>query len=52
MECITPVVEYIESHFRKASAFEGLTESEMVNMLSGNGGPQVDLVFYVIMNSK
>lgn len=50
LECITPVVDYIESHFRKASAFEGLSESEMANMISGNGGPQVDLVLYVIMN--
>ncbi|KUJ21435.1 uncharacterized protein LY89DRAFT_778966 [Mollisia scopiformis] len=50
LECITPVVDYIESHFKKASSFEGLSESEMVNMFSGNGGPQVDLVLYVILN--
>jgi hypothetical protein len=44
LECITPVVDYVESHFKKTSSFEGLSESEMVNLLSGNGGSQVDVV--------
>ena len=30
----------------------GLNESDMINMLSGNGGCQVDLVFYVFTQSK
>jgi len=50
LECITPVVNYVESHFKKASTFEGLSEPEIVNMLSGNGGSQVDVVLYVISN--
>lgn len=45
------MVDYIESHFKKIATFEGLSESEMVNMLSGNGGSQVDVVLYVISNS-
>ena len=52
LECITPVVDYVESHFKKTSSFEGLSDSEMVNMLSGNGGSQVDVVLYVISNSR
>jgi hypothetical protein len=30
----------------------GLSESDMINMLSGNGGSQVDLVFYIFTQSK
>ncbi|KAF4634729.1 hypothetical protein G7Y89_g3374 [Cudoniella acicularis] len=50
LECITPVVDYIESHLRKATSLENMTESEMISMLSGNGGSQVDLVLYVIQH--
>jgi hypothetical protein len=45
------VVDYVESHFKKTSNFEGLSELEIVNMLSGNGGSQVDVVLYIISNS-
>lgn len=45
------MVDYVESHFKKTSNFEGLSELEMVNMLSGNGGSQVDVVLYIISNS-
>jgi hypothetical protein len=45
-------VDYVESHFKNTSTFEGLNESEMVNLLSGNGGSQVDLVLYVIFKSE
>lgn len=44
------MVDYIESHFKKMSTFEGLSESEMVNMLSGTGGSQVDVVLYFVSN--
>lgn len=52
LECISPVVEYMESHFKKAMSLDSMTESNMVNLLSGNGGSQVDLVLYAIHNSK
>ncbi|KAK0109918.1 hypothetical protein ONS95_002589 [Cadophora gregata] len=50
LECITPVIDYIESQFKKVSSFEGMSEPEMVNLLSGNGGSQVDVVLYVVSN--
>lgn len=52
LECITPVIDYIESQFKKITTFESMNEAEMVNLLSGNGGSQVDVVLYVISNSK
>ncbi|CAL3964936.1 unnamed protein product [Diplocarpon coronariae] len=51
LECITPVIDYIESQFKKATALDGMSESEMLNLLSGNGGSQVDVVLYVIFNT-
>ncbi|TVY51153.1 Septin-5 [Lachnellula cervina] len=48
LECITPVVDYVESHFKKATSLDTLSEPDMISMLSGNGGSQVDLVLYVI----
>lgn len=48
LECITPVVDYIESQYRKATTLDNASESDMVNMLCGNGGSQVDLVIYTI----
>ncbi|KAG0647011.1 Septin-2B [Hyphodiscus hymeniophilus] len=47
LESIMPVVNYIESHLQKFASMQGLSESDMINMLSGNGGSQVDLVFYL-----
>lgn len=52
LETIIPVVDYIESHFKRAASMEGLNDAEVINMLSGNGGSQVDLVFYVFSQSK
>jgi hypothetical protein len=52
LESITPVVDYIESHLQKVVSMQNLSESDMISMLSGNGGSQVDLVFYVFAQSK
>ncbi|EKD20858.1 uncharacterized protein L3040_000962 [Drepanopeziza brunnea f. sp. 'multigermtubi'] len=50
LECITPVIDYIECQFKKVTTLDGMSEPEMVNLLSGNGGSQVDVVLYVIYN--
>ncbi|KAI0994340.1 hypothetical protein K3495_g13842 [Podosphaera aphanis] len=49
-ECISSVVEYVESQCQKVSNFDCLSESEAINMLTGNGGTQVDVVLYMITN--
>jgi hypothetical protein len=48
LDCITPVVDYIEAQFRKSMAQETANESDLVNLISGNGGSQVDLVLYLM----
>lgn len=42
----------MESQFKKATALDSASESEMLNMMNGNGGSQVDLVLYVIRHSE
>jgi hypothetical protein len=51
MECITPVVQYIESQIER-SLGASIADSEIINLLSGNGGSQVDVVLYVVLNSR
>jgi hypothetical protein len=52
MESITPVVQYVESHLEKCSSPAGLSDGDMMSMLSGNGGSLVDIVFYLISHSE
>ncbi|OTB04929.1 hypothetical protein M426DRAFT_320233 [Hypoxylon sp. CI-4A] len=47
METIMPCVEYVESHLNKMSS-DSMSDSDMLNMLGGDGGFQVDVVFYLI----
>ncbi|KAK9417121.1 hypothetical protein SUNI508_09139 [Seiridium unicorne] len=47
MESIIPCVEYVESHLNKVSS-DALSESEMLNLLGGDGGYQVDVVLYMV----
>ena len=51
MESITPVIRYVESHFEKVQS-NASPDAEMLNMLGGDGGSQVDLVFYLVHKSK
>lgn len=51
MESITPVIRYVESHFEKVQS-NASPDAEMLNMLGGDGGSQVDLVFYLIQKSE
>ncbi|KAF7937234.1 uncharacterized protein EAE98_001548 [Botrytis deweyae] len=50
LEVINPVVDYIESQFQKVESKHGMTDSDMIHLLGGNGGSQVDVVFYIIVN--
>lgn len=47
LETMMPCVEYVESHLNRLSA-DALSDPEMLNMLGGGGGFQVDAVFYMI----
>lgn len=51
METITPVIRYIESHFEKVQS-NASPDPDLLNMLGGDGGNQVDVVLYLIQTSK
>lgn len=51
METIIPCVEYVESHLDRMSS-DTLSEPDMLNMLGGGGGFQVDAVLYLILNRQ
>jgi len=51
METITPVTEYIQAHLDRISSNE-LGDGDVLNMLGGEGGVQVDVVFYMVTNRK
>lgn len=50
MDTITPVIRYVESHFEKVQANTS-TDPDLLSMLGGDGGNQVDAVLYLIQNS-
>jgi hypothetical protein len=51
MDMIAPVIRYVESHFEKVQS-NATPDPEILNMLGGDGGNQVDVVFYLIQNSN
>lgn len=50
METIVTCVDYVESHLNKVSS-DSLGDPEMLNLLGGDGGFQVDLVLYMVHRS-
>lgn len=48
MEGIEVVLHYIESQLNKPFSGSNISESDVVGLLSGGGGSQVDVVFYLI----
>lgn len=51
METISQITQYVESHFRRMSS-NTLSEGEQLHMLAGDGGVQVDVVFYLVSKSE
>ena len=48
VEGVELVTQYIESQLAKTFSFANTSEGEMVSMMGGDGGAQVDLVLYMI----
>lgn len=51
MDTITPVARYVETNLHRMST-NALADGDMLNLLGGEGGVQVDVVFYMVSNSK
>ena len=52
MEGIESVLQYIESQLRRSFSPPSERESDVVGLLSGSGGSQVDVAFYLISQGK
>lgn len=51
MDTITPVARYVETHLHRMST-NALADGDVLNLLGGEGGVQVDVVFYMVSSSK
>lgn len=46
------ILQYIETQMRKATSASDMSDSDLLGLMSGKGGPQVDVVFYLLQNRK
>ena len=51
-ENIRSIVQYVESQLTKVFSLANASESELLSLLSGHGGAQVDVVFFMIQQRK
>jgi hypothetical protein len=49
MDTITPVAQYIEAHLQRINS-NLLSDGDLLNLVGGEGGVQVDAVFYLVSN--
>lgn len=47
METVSRVVQYVESHLHRMNS-NTLGDGDMLNMVGGDGGVQVDVVLYMV----
>ncbi|EKG18270.1 Cell division protein GTP binding protein [Macrophomina phaseolina MS6] len=47
-----PVVQYIESLLHRNASVTAMNDNDLLGILSGNGGVQVDVVFYMLRPSE
>jgi hypothetical protein len=49
---LEPIIQYMESQLNRALLAISSADSDLVSLLSGNGGWQVDAMFYLISESE
>ena len=52
MGSIEPVIKYVEAQLERTASLLNMSDADIVGLLSGSGGSQIDVVFYVISQSK
>ena len=52
IEGIEPVIQYVETQIARTMSAGQMTDADLLSLLTGNGGPQVDIVLYLISQSK
>jgi hypothetical protein len=51
-DSLEPIIRYMESQLQRTISAVNTADSDLVSLLSGNGGWQVDAVFYLISESS
>ena len=51
LENMDSVLQYIEAQMVKTSSIENMNDGDLISLLAGNGGYQVDLVLYLVSKS-
>lgn len=49
---VEPVIQYVEHQIARTMSAAHISDADLLSLLSGNGGPQVDIVLYMISQSK
>jgi hypothetical protein len=49
---VDPVTQYIEALLHQNASISVMTDNDLLNVLTGNGGVQVDVVLYVFASRK
>jgi hypothetical protein len=52
LEGMDSVLQYIEAQMAKNTSFSSMSDGDLLSMLGGDGGFQVDLVLYLISDSE
>lgn len=52
VEGVEPVIQYVESQIARTTSSAHISDVDLLSLLAGNGGPQVDIVLYMISQSK
>ena len=52
VEHIDPIIQYIETQIMKTTSLASMDSGDLLALLGGNGGSQVDVVFYLISQRK
>ena len=50
-EIIDAIVDYVETLLLRTTSMEHMIDEEVINLLGGDGGPQVDVVFLLLSHS-
>jgi hypothetical protein len=52
IDAIQPAVRYVEEQFERMGSLLKLSDGDLMGLMSGAGGSQVDVVFYVLSKGK
>ncbi len=47
-----PVAQYVTAQVARTMSTAQMSDADLLSFLTGNGGPQVDVVLYIISQSK